>query len=87
MDNFSQRRNNADQTVTAYDMQELTPSDTTVFPSCAALYIGDDGTIDIVTNKGTTLTGIPVFAGQVFECQCVQLLAGTTAAPVYAMYN
>jgi hypothetical protein len=87
MDSFSQRRSNADQTVTAYDIVELTPSDSVSFDSCVALYIGADGTIDILTNKGRTVTGIPVFAGQVFECQCTKLLAATTASPVYAMYN
>lgn len=69
----------ANNTVSAHDAVAVTPSDSTVFPVCRALYIGVAGNLAVRMAGGQTLTFVGVANG-VFPIQVDMVLSTGTAA-------
>lgn len=68
------------------DLVELTPSDTEFANGISkGLWIGVSGTINITTQDGSDLDGVPVVSGY-FPIACKKLRSGGTATDVYAVY-
>lgn len=86
MTDYDQRYTTADATVSAYDAAALTKSDTTVFRSSRALYIGTGGDVVVTMNSGASVTFTAVPGGTVLPIQITQLLDATTATNVLALY-
>lgn len=52
---------------------------------CHGLWIGTAGTINIETEAGNTRNGVPALAGSL-PIRCKKVLAGGTAANIWAIY-
>lgn len=76
----------ANATVSAHGAVAVTPSDSTVFPVCRALYVGGTGDIRLRLPDGQTITFIAVPVG-IFPIQADMVLStSTTATNMIALY-
>lgn len=76
----------ANATVSAHGAVAVTPSDSTVFPVCRALYVGGTGDIRLRLPDGQTITFVSVPVG-IFPIQADMVLStSTTATNMIALY-
>ena len=72
---------------TSYDQQVITPSDSTTFPMCRAIYVGTGGDLKILTTIGNTVTWKNVPDGSIVPAQATKVFAtGTDAEDLLAVY-
>jgi hypothetical protein len=78
-------RINTDITVTKFVL--LTKADDTDFTdgACRALWVGTEGTANLVQEDGTARADVPLKPG-LFPCSVIQLETGGTADDIWALY-
>ena len=77
----------ADATVSAYDAEAVTPSDTGDIRPTRGLYIGGDGDLKVDMALGSTVTFSGLLAGTILPVQVVRVYStDTTATNVLALY-
>lgn len=77
----------ADATVSAHGAVALTKSDSTVFATCRAIYVGGTGDVAVTMADGQTPIVFSAVAVGIFPIQITQLLStSTTATNVLALY-
>jgi len=81
-----ERYTTADETVAAFDAVAITKSDTTVFRTTRALYVGGAGTIVVTMNSGKEATFAGALAGTILPIQVTQVKNATTATSLLALY-
>ena len=73
-------------TASAHDARAVTPDDTTVIPTCRALYVGTTGNIAVTMASGDSVTFNSVAVG-ILPVQVTQVKStGTTASNIVALY-
>jgi len=76
----------ANATVSAHGAESVTPSDSTVFPICRAVYVGGTGNLSVRMADGQTVVFNSVAVG-IFPIQVDQVLStNTTATNIIALY-
>lgn len=83
---YDERYTNADQTVSAYNAASLAESDTAIFPTTRAVYVGSGGDLAVEMNGGTQVTFAGVATGTILPIQIRKLLTTTTAGSVLGLY-
>ena len=76
----------ADATVSARGLVAITPSDSTIFPMCRAIYVGVAGNIALRTAEEQTVTLIAVANGMLAVQADKVMSTGTTATDMFAVY-
>jgi len=77
----------ADATVSAFDAQAVTPSDSTELRPTRGIYVGAGGDVAVEMSLGTTVTFAGVLGGTLLPVQVVKVLAtGTDATSIVALY-
>lgn len=71
---------------TATYFKSITPSDSTVFDQCDAVYIGGAGNLVADNGAGVSVT-FAVTDGQVLPIKTTKILAATTATGIVALYD
>lgn len=79
------RHTSSNATVSAYKAVPLTASNSTVFETTRALYIGVSGdvTVKMEDQDNVTFKNVPV---GIFPIQCIQFRTTSTASEVIALY-
>ena len=71
---------------TAYDVAEVTPSDSAQLSGVRGLFVGGAGNVEVVAEGGGQATFAAV-AGQILPVRAVKVLStGTTATGIVALY-
>jgi hypothetical protein len=81
-----ERYSSAHHTVAAFDAVAITKSDTTIFRTTRALYVGGAGTIVVTMNSGQEATFAGVLAGTILPIQVIQVKDATSATSLLALY-
>lgn len=77
----------ADATVSAFDAEAVTLSDSALLPRTRALYVGTGGNLKVTTAYGTDVTFANAPSGSILPLQVTKVWStGTTAANVLALY-
>lgn len=71
----------------AIQASAVSPSDSTNFPACRALYIGTGGNVVVVMENGNVVTFANAQAGSVLPLRAVRVNStNTTASNIVALY-
>jgi len=77
---------NPQDTGSASAAAAVTPSDTTGFPVCAALYVGTGGTVVAIVN-GVAITFVNAQSGSILPVRATRVNStSTTASNIVALY-
>ena len=83
---LTERKVSADATVSAWHAVALSESDTAIFDTTRALYVGVGGNIKVTMNSGAVVTFTGVLAGTILPVQVITLWTDTTATGIIGLY-